>query len=355
MNQQDDARHFAVTPDLSPAALAATRAGLLVPGDIMDCRLEHYCTGLDRLYRLYCATCPAPPWGPGLVVTPEMRCQAEVYLPLAAILPAFRHLMQRSCRHEPFLPAAAIFTALSWYDALTAMQPLPGSVNPAWLIRRLAADAGLREIFVMSALVPGRFGGEFGRYRGQMAFLQRWLQQRRAAGVRILDAACGSGEQCYELAEMLLALGHDREDSGVVGVTVEPLELAAAAHGWFPHDPHRAAAFRSRVGPLIAGRGAGVVRFLRDDLGGAVAERGRYTVVICNGLLGGPLLQESSALAAVVARLAAEMEKGGLLLAADRFHGGWRKKIPLADIVSMLAAAGLQPLPCSDGVAAIRP
>jgi hypothetical protein len=80
----------------------------------------------------------------------------------------------------------------------------------------------------------------------------------------------------------------------------------------------------------------------------------RYDVVVCNGLLGGPLLHEQSALDAAVGWLALRLKKGGILLAADRFHAGWRRVIPLAELKSLFVRHGIRCLELPEGVGGIR-
>ena len=356
MNQVTAEEIFSIAPDLTEAALTATLDRLLVAGEIGDNRLAHYAGRLARYYRNCCTTSPVPLWGGGLAVTPEMRRQAEVYLPLAVILPAFSYLLRRACRYEPYLPAAAILAADSWYDALSTCRPLPVSADPAALLRQLVRDDKARQLFLAAQLVPERFGGSFGRYSGQLEFLQDWLGRQGRRPIRILDGACGSGELCYELAELLLALALTDAGTEVVGLTIERLELVAAAHGWFPHDPERAVEFRARAGGCLAAGGGRLIRFVAGDLRcGRECPEGEFDLVICNGLLGGPLLHGKAELAGVVAGLAGRMKKGGLLVAADRFHDGWRRAVPRELLEQLLGGAGLRPVACPDGLAAIRP
>src|SRR6266571_3060385 len=88
-------------------------------------------------------------------------------------------------------------------------------------------------------------------------------------------------------AMLLLDLGYAPKNLEVHGVTVEPLELFAAAHGWFPHDPQRQAAYHRRIRRFFADGTAERIEFYREDLiereGAAGAA---YDVIICNGLLG---------------------------------------------------------------------
>ena len=71
----------------------------------MDRVLGGYCSRLEERFRSYSSTCPAADWQPGQPVTPELRNQAENYLAIAEIRSAFRYLICRSTRYEPYLPA----------------------------------------------------------------------------------------------------------------------------------------------------------------------------------------------------------------------------------------------------------
>jgi len=357
MNQYPDSETFSLKPDLSPAALEATVSRILVPGNIMDRILERYCCRLQERFRGYCSTCPAPEWGRGLILTPEIRSQTEIYLPIGEIQAAFRYLLGRSTRYKPFLPAFSLFSALSWPDALGRFNDPPDSSNPADVIRELAEDENSRRIFIASSLVPCRYGGEFGRYPLQAGFLKEWLGNRLQhglAGVEVLDAACGSGEQSYELAELLLDAGWELERCTVIGETVEPLELAAAAHGWFPHDRAREASFRRRVESILAKGSGSMISFVSRDIRSRV-ETGRcFDVVICNGFIGGPLLNDKRVVRVALRYLAERVEKGGIFLAADRFHAGWRKAVPVGMIKAELESAGFAIVDAGEGVAAVR-
>jgi len=357
MNQYPDSETFSLKPDLSPAALEATVARILVPGNIMDKVLERYCSRLQERFRCYCSTCPAPEWGRGLILTPEIRSQTEIYLPISEIKSAFSYLIRRSTRYEPFLSAFMLFSAPSWPDALGNFNEPPDSSNPADFIRRLAEDEDSRRVFIASALVPCRYGGEFGRYPLQTGFLKKWLGNRRQhglAGAKVLDAACGSGEQCYELAELLAGAGWMPEGCTVVGETVEPLELAAAAHGWFPHDRAREIRFQRRVESILAKGGGSMISFVSRDIRIRLETGRRFDVVICNGLIGGPLLNDKRMVREALCSLAERVEKGGIFLAAERFHAGWRKSVPVGMIKAELECAGFTIVDAGEGVAAVR-
>jgi chemotaxis methyl-accepting protein methylase len=339
-------------------SVAAALSGLLRTGDIMDRRLSRYCCELDERFRVFVSTCPAPQWTPGLLVTAEMRHQYELYLPIAEIKTALSVLCHKSCRYEPSFASTNLFRALSWPDAVARLQPLKVQLNPANLLRQLAADEELRFAFLAALFIPKSFGGGFGRYPVQAEFLHGWLagQKERLAGkVAILDAACGSGEGAYDAAEMLLQLGYSDSLSIVEGSTLEPLELVAAAYGWFPHDRLRSVSFRERVRPLLACGGENMIHFLQEDLCSPLMELKKYDVIICNGLLGGPLLHVKEALAMVINQLANRLNPGGILLAADHFHQGWQKQTPRAVIDKLLAASGLNSMDVCEGIGAFLP
>ncbi len=80
-----------------------------------------------------------------------------------------------------------------------------------------------------------------------------------------------------------------------------------------------------------------------------------YDVILCNGLLGGPFLHDWHELRATVQRLAGRLKTGGLLMAANRFHGGWKRMVDDEILRSMLAECSLRVLPVAEGVAGEKP
>lgn len=352
MNQYHDLQDFHLYPDSSQTALEATLARLLVPGNLLDSCLKAHCRRLQDRFTLFTITCPAPQWRQGLIITPEIRCQTEIYLPIAEIQQAFKYLLLRSCRYKPFLAAVPIFSALSWADALERIRPHPFTFNPARIIAAVAENQDLRSRFLASLFVPKRYGGGLDRYPLQKMFLKGWLSERSNLELSLLDAACGSGDGLYEIAEIAAETGTG--SMTLHGCTVEPLELAAAAHGWFPHDLKRAASHRKMIEKISDRREKGAVEFFREDICREADSSILYNVVICNGLLGGPLLHEKSALEAAVSRLAQRVKKGGIILAADRFHGGWRRVTPLAGIERLFKKYGIRTIDLPEGVGGIR-
>lgn len=345
-------------PDLSDAALKLSLGRLLHAGSIMDSALAQSCQRLSASYRLLCSCSPEPLWAPWLQITPELRRQSELYLPLAAITPVIRRLIRLSCRYEPFLTALPRAFSLSWYDALSSLRPLPVSADPGKLIRNIAENESLRQSVLSSLLNPVRYGGGFGRYSGQLKFIATWLNERSKSGgssLQLLDAACGSGEQCYEMASLLLKSGGSGKMATIHGVTVEPLELVTAAHGWFPHDKERQASFHNRVKPLLDMDSGRFINFFAGNIENPDWSDDSYDLIVCNGLIGGPMLHEKKRLEKALFSLAGRLNEKGLLLISDRFHDGWRRKTPRSTIADQLAKAGLVIVECTDGQAFFKP
>ena len=351
-----DKANLRFRPTLDHSEIRKLLRRLLIPGPLDDRDLESRISRLAERFRVYAACSPHGLWAPGLALTQEMRGTVEAYLPLAEIQRTFHRFLTLSLTYDPFLPASAVHTSTDWLDALHRLQPLVREANPARLLRHLMADEEYRCQFLFSLFLPHHYGGTFDRYPAQGALLRNWLTATRPEGVvRCLDAACGSGEGSYELAMLLLDRGYVPENIEVHGATVEPLELFAAAHGWFPHDPERQTAYRRRIRRLFADGTVERIVVYREDL---IEEEGSageaYDVIICNGLLGGPLLNEREKLAATVGRLCARLKPGGILLAADRFHGGGKRATPTDVLRKMLAGNGLTLLTSCEGVAGVK-
>lgn len=345
-------------PAFEPVLVREELLRLLAPGVLSDADLERRIERLEERFAVYTSTYQYGAWEPWLHITNEMRALTEFYLPLTEIRGAFNRFFSLALTFSPFLAASPIHTTSNWLDVLEELYPLVRRANPGNLLRRLITDEELRIRFIFAIFLPRRYGGEFGRYGIQAGFLKRWLVERRsrfAGQVSCLDAACGSGEGTYELAMLLVQSGFAADSFQVHGSSVEPLELFAAAHGYFPHNPSRESAYHKRIQPLIAGGAVKRVSFFREDITAPAsgAER-RYDVILCNGLLGGPMLHAEEELKKAVGGLAERLEPGGILLAADRFHSGWKKVVPEDLLQGIIERAGLSLLPVEEGVGGIK-
>lgn len=346
---------FSFTPTVSDAEIRQRLEWLLVPGPLLNPGLERRIGRLSRAFRSYAASYPLPLWAPGLVITNEMRGMTQALFPLAETRAVFEQVLRHGCHFAPFLAGSYLHSCASWIDLLQKLWPQLGSADPAPALRRLAADGAARTAFLFALMLPQHFGGGFDRYPQQSLWLSKWLREKVASKggrMRVLDAACGSGEGTYQTARLLFDAGLGAE-SAVHGSTLEPIELFAAAHLYFPHAPEREREYRARVAPLLSAVEAPAMEFYLDRVD-AAPQREPYHLVLCNGLLGGPLLHEPQALQAAFAGLAARLAPGGLLLAADRFHAGWRLRVPAETLIAQMRAHDLVPLETPEGIAGVK-
>jgi chemotaxis methyl-accepting protein methylase len=273
------------------------------------------------------------------------------------IVRVFGRFFSAALKFPPFLPASIVHNSTDWLDFLQRLQPLVDRPNPALLLQRLMVDEEYRRRFIFANFMPARYGGGFGRYPGQLRFLAEWLEANRsrlATEVRCMDAGCGSGEGTYELAQLLIDKGFSADVIHVLGATLEPLELFAAGHAYFPHDREREEEYRLRIKPLFDCGAAEKISFQLEDLGIIDYAEGKgYDIILCNGLMGGPFIHDYEELLKIVRRLSGRLRYGGVLLAANRFHGGWKKLVSDEALMELLRASGLKIIEVSDGVAGV--
>jgi chemotaxis methyl-accepting protein methylase len=342
-------------PTLEPEEIETGLAKILTRGPIADQDLTSRISRLNERFRVYAACSPHAAWAPGLVLTKEMRNESEVYLPMNEIRRAFDRLFAIALKYEPFKPASAVHSAISWLDVLNRLQQFVSGANPGSMLERLMSDGNYRTEFLFSLFLPKNFGSGLARYPVQSLYLLNWLRKTGPTGlIRCLDAACGSGEGTFELALMLHNEGFRSESIEINGTTIEPLELFAAAHAMFPHNQIRQDRYRRRFRQIFTGPLKERILFRREDLGFSDEKPGEYSIILCNGLLGGPLLSDRTAVEKVVAGLCSRLRPGGILLAADRFHGGWKKRASGDIVGDMLSRCGLLTLPVGEGVCGVK-
>ncbi len=311
---------------------------------------------LHRRFIVYSATSPQPLPAPGLIITPEIRLQSELYLPFKELRCLFNRLYRQVLPYPPILTSTPFQTCLSWADCYAGLPSwLQRSPNPAVLLEQLLVDYPLLTRFVFYSFLPSRFNGAgFGRYPAQLDWLQQQLTAR-SGPLRILDAASGSGEGTWELAELLSRCGRQPEQIQLEGWTLEPLEVWAAQHQALPHEPQREQRYQQRVQQLGQQGWGERVSFQAVDLLGALPGTPPFDLILCNGLLGGPIISGSEAVRQVLGQLAALLERGGMLLVADHFHAGWKKKLPLGQLRELVQDAGLQVHQAGEGLVGIKP
>ncbi|HXE97195.1 MAG TPA: hypothetical protein VN642_12350 [Dongiaceae bacterium] len=338
---------------------ADTPDSLLSP----DLNKDRFQTAIRRLrthFDIYAGTCTVPLPAPGLIVTPEIRTQCERYLQIADITAVFNHLYSAALTYPPILSSTPFHSAMSWADAFAALPAqFQFSTNPACLLEALLEDRALLTAFLFASFLPGRFYGGIGRYPGQRQFIREWLKSRQGRMLRCLDAACGTGEDTYGLALLLSKEGFSPEEILVEGWTLEPLEVWAATRRRFPNDRRRETGLREATAALYQ-RGYGSrISFRCVDLTeippGEADGGGQFDLILCNGLLGGPIIHQKEQLGQAVVSLAQLLAPGGILLAADNFHGGWKQKCPQAELRALFEENGMNVVETGEGFGGLKP
>ncbi len=334
---------------------------------------NHFQSAIRRLHTLfiiYSRTCPAPLPAPGLIVTPEIRTQCERYLPIKDIAAIFNRLYTAALTYPPILSSTPFHNAMSWADTFATLPAeFQSSANPALLLDSLLADDHLLTRFLFASFLPDRFYGTIGRYPEQQQFIREWLLSRKTATLNCLDAACGTGEETYGLALLLSEGRFSPEEVWIDGWTLEPLEVWAATHRRFPHDRRREALLRGATSALIRQGYDRRISFSCQDIftspppaplpaknsGRAAGKSSLFDLILCNGLLGGPIINGKDQIDRAVCNLAQLLAPGGFLLAADHFHGGWKQKCPQRELRASFERHGLQHVETGEGTGGLKP
>ena len=344
------------TPNRDPGDAELTLATLIRP-HIDPLPFARRIQQLKRMFSAYKDFCP-PPWGTrNLHITPEITYQSEHWLPLDQLRHHFHTLYRQALTYPPILSSTPFAHGNSWAAVVAAFPEfLEPYGNPAALLEQLVGDDGLRLRVLFWSFMPKRFyGGGSKRYPAQSTALAEWLRQRNRhwKKLRCLDAACGDGSATYGLALLCAENGWTPGSLEIEGWALEPLEAWAAAHGRFPHDPAREAEFREETRKCFDQRFDTAVRFCCADIMDTPALES-FDLILCNGLLGGPIINVREDMAAVVGNLAALLAPGGVLLAADHFHGGWKKNIPGEVLGDAFKASGLSVVEAGEGISGTR-
>lgn len=309
---------------------------------------------LERICAAYAAHAPFPHPAPGLVLTTEDHYQSELWLPLSAITPVFLRFYRAALKYPPIFSSTPFASATSWAGIVAALPVGLHMLSPALLLQNLLVDSELRIQFLFHSFMPQRFYG-FGdrRYPQQSAFIKDHL--RKLGGkVKALDAACGDGSGCYTLARMLLEQGKSRDMFRIEGWTLDPLECWSAAHGSFPHTPQKSALYREMLSIVRAEGADSSIMFSRIDLLDMPDKSGSFDLILCNGLLGGPIINDRQMLGMLIEKFGNLLGPDGILLVADNFHGGWKKKCPQEELQALFKRNNFDCFDAGEGLGFVK-
>jgi SAM-dependent methyltransferase len=279
-------------------------------------------------------------------------------MPIAEVAAPFHDLYRSALTYPPILSSTPFHKALSWADVFVALPPnMQFSANPARLLEALCADHTLMTDFLFASFLPSRFYKGLGRYPGQLEFIRSWLAGRSMETVCCLDAACGTGEGIYDLALILSALGVSAEKVCFDGWTIEPLEVWAAAARSFPHNRQQERELRTSTSFLMENGYMRHTVFTCINIVRAAIPLNmsrRFDIILCNGLLGGPILHKKEELELAVANLAELLAPNGIMLAADSFHGGWKQQCPQSELRALFEINRLKTFEAGEGIGGLK-
>ncbi len=258
---------------------------------------------------------PPPWWAPGLRLTPAIRAVYNLWLPVDEYLRDLRAVATARLPHPSWCPQRL---RNPQQDGGPNRLPSPLSLPDLWALlpAGLAGEATIRSDQLLPLLCaladPPRYGTAPRRYPGQAARLAAFAEHFAGAVCRLADLGCGVGLGTLALAADLA--NHLDGRVQAVGLTLEPLEAWMASHRRLPHDP-----LRERQFPSLPDNCR--VDFLAAHVE-ALPWRGRFDLVVVNGLVGGPLFARPAQLAALPAWLSDQLAPGGRVLMANAFHAG---------------------------------
>ena len=269
-------------------------------------RLERHNLLWGRRLSVWSDYAQAPWWGPGLVVSPELRGMYEKWLPLEDYIVSLRNVARSFLPDEAWLPFPLR------HRCHFSLPDLWADLPPDLAGRVLVDENGLLPLLCAMAAPPS-FGTAEGRYPRQL----RQLRKMARPGCGILDVGCGTGLNTLEIAHEL------KEFNPVVtGITGEWLEVWMASTRSLPHYARHKVRFPDAS-----------ANFLYGD---AEHFSQAADLVVANGLIGGRFIFSGKQFRNFLDCCKASGAKA--ILAANHFHQGRRAAV--AAFIEMAEARG---------------
>ncbi|MBN2450418.1 MAG: class I SAM-dependent methyltransferase [Lentisphaeria bacterium] len=265
----------------------------------------------------------APWWAPGLLLDGALRQRYESVLPVQEFCAGLACIARQILPHPAWVPT--LLASAGGCPSAGGRGQRPPSLPDLWAhmpppyAGRVTFTADEMLGLLCALAEPPHFGTAGGRYPEQLDSLADAFRKTafRRPPVRILDLGCGVGHGTLELAEFTRAAGMHADLT--IGLTREPLEAWMARHRCLPHDPPRQEQLRALPGTTP-------VHFLAGDVC-ALPLRGTFALVVCNGLVGGPMFDAPREMAALLSQVRRVLAPDGVFCLANRFHEGRRTGI----------------------------
>lgn len=152
------------------------------------------------------------------------------------------------------------------------------------------------------------------------------------------------------LARLTTQNGFYPENVEIEGWTLEPLEVWSASKQCFPHDPNYEKLFKDEMSDI---GGIANIHFSSIDLTMPSSAK-PFDLIICNGLLGGPIIHKQYIIEKIVTNLTSLLTISGILLIADHFHGGWKQHCPQRELQAVLKNNNLCLFETGEGVGGLK-
>ncbi len=133
-----------------------------------------------------------------------------------------------------FAPAPALLTALR--RTVTHRCVEMGGVTADDYLALLRVSSEEFSILTHELIVPETF---FFRYPESFAALRTWVKEHKSRPLRVLSAACSTGEEAYTIAMALFSEGLDASEFVVEGWDLNPASVATAREGYYSANSFR--------------------------------------------------------------------------------------------------------------------
>lgn len=355
----DRLKSYSFTPSADLTVTEATLSQLIRPrlneGDFVS-----DITRLQQLHERYCNHCP-PPWAASrLKITSKAIIQSEQWLPLAFISSCFYRFFCKALTFPPFFLNTIFSSELSWFEIVATFPAwLEKYANPAKLLKNLIIDHPFRIKFIFWSFMPKRYYGySSNRYPLQMNIAKQWLENTlpKTETICCLDSVCGDGACVYAFADMALKLGYSKDEFKIEGWSLDPLEVWAAVHRRFYHDAKKEERYSSETNDIFISGAETSILFKNYDLLNSAQETitENYHIILCNGLLGGPIINQTNEIHIIISNLIKHLHPHGILLAANHFHDGWEKSCPETKLIDIFSNFGLETSKMGEGIGGIK-